>query len=67
MVRSAARHRSMKRCMEGNVAVRLLDTDDRFAHEHDALAPARGIVLGFALSLVVWVLVAFVVNAMWPV
>ena len=55
------------KAMEGNVAVRFLDTDERFAHEHDALAPARGIVIGFALSLVVWVLVAFVVNAVWPV
>jgi uncharacterized membrane protein YccC len=51
--------------MEANVAVAFLETRAQRPHERveprDALASARGIAIGLALSVVFWVLVAFLV------
>lgn len=50
--------------MEANMAVAFLDTRDELRHElggaEDALAPARGIVIGLILSSALWTLLAFV-------
>lgn len=48
--------------MEADVAVGSLNTRDELRYEQvgeDVLAPARGIVIGLVLSVVLWVLVAF--------
>ncbi len=49
------------------MAVRSIDTDRDLPLEHDGLAPARGILIGLALSLALWVLVAFTATLVWPV